>query len=237
MVNGQQDISILESVVKEFGVISAAKVNWEKSDAVAVGKWEQGLLSLPGEMTRKKGGIKYLGVYLGDETSQKENWHGLVEKMEGRLAKWKWIHSQLSFRERVLIVNNLVVSALCHKLACVDPPVGLLPRLQVILVNFFWDRLHWVPRSMLFLPKEEGGQGLVHLASRMATFQLQFVQRFLTSSTNLVWRNMAKMILQKVDGLGLGRALFLVDPTKLCLNGLPLFYRGLSGDILFVIDL
>ncbi len=72
MVNGQQDISILESVVKEFGVISAAKVNWEKSDAVAVGKWEQGLPSLPGGMTWKKGGIKYLGVYLGDETSQRK---------------------------------------------------------------------------------------------------------------------------------------------------------------------
>ncbi len=147
--------------------------------------------------------------------------------MEGRLAKWKWIHSQLSFRGRVLIANNLVASALWHKLACVDPPVGLLPRLQVILVNFFWDRLHWVPRSVLFLPKEEGGQGLVHLASRMATFRLQFVQRFLSSSTDLVWRNMAKMILQKVDGLGLGRALFLVDPKKLRLDGLLSFYRGL----------
>ncbi|KAI3372190.1 hypothetical protein L3Q82_007029 [Scortum barcoo] len=39
-------------------------------------------------------------------------------------------------------------------------------REAVLVVDFFWDRLHWVPQSILFLPKEEGGQGLVHLASR-----------------------------------------------------------------------
>ncbi|KAI3373012.1 hypothetical protein L3Q82_023446 [Scortum barcoo] len=46
----------------------------------------------------------------------------------------------------------------------------LLSRIQAVLVDFFWDRLHWVPQSILFLPKEEGGQGLVHLASRGAAF-------------------------------------------------------------------
>ncbi|KAI3373352.1 hypothetical protein L3Q82_006652 [Scortum barcoo] len=46
---------------------------------------------------------------------------------------------------------------------------------KAILVNFFWDRLHWLPQAVLFLPKEEGGQGLVHLASRCAAFRLQFI--------------------------------------------------------------
>ncbi|KAI3358278.1 hypothetical protein L3Q82_003276 [Scortum barcoo] len=79
----------------------------------------------------------------------------------------------LSCRGRVLILNNLISTALWHRLACVDPPVSLLSRIQAVLVDFFWDRLHWVPQSILFLPKEEGGQGLVHLASRGAAFRLQ----------------------------------------------------------------
>lgn len=112
-----------------------------------------------------------MGVYLGDAITQQKNWDGVVEKMVGRLAKWKWIHSQLSFRGRVLIVNNLVASILWHKLYCVDPPIGLLSQLQRIFVDFFGDRLHWIPQSVLFLPKDEGGQGLVHLPSRMATFR------------------------------------------------------------------
>jgi len=56
----------------------------------------------------KKEGFKYLGVYLGDLNTQQKNWEGVIEKIEGKLKKWKWIHSQLSFRGRVLIINNLV---------------------------------------------------------------------------------------------------------------------------------
>lgn len=72
----------------------------------------------------------------------------------------------------------------------------LLSQVQSILVDFFWDRLHWLPQAVLFLPKEEGGQGLVHLASRCAAFRLQFVQRLLYGPQDLVWRPLARLILQ-----------------------------------------
>ncbi|KAI2646015.1 putative 149 kDa protein [Labeo rohita] len=49
-------------------------------------------------------------------------------------------------------------------LACVDPPFELLTRIQAVLVDFFWDKLHWVQQSVLYLPKEEGGQGLLQRA-------------------------------------------------------------------------
>lgn len=227
MVNGQRDINQMEGIIQDFGVISAARVNWEKSEALAIGKWEQGLPVLPDRITWKKGGLKYLGVYLGDAITQQKNWDGVVERMVGRLAKWKWIHSQLSFRGRVLIVNNLVSSILWHKLFCVDPPVGLLSQLQRIFVDFFWDRLHWIPQGVLFLPKDEGGQGLVHLPSRMAAFRLQFIQRFLTGPDDLVWRNLTKVILQRVEGLGLDAGLFFMDYRKLNLNNISPFYCGL----------
>ncbi len=64
------------------------------------------------------------------------------------------------FRGRVIIINNLVASVLWHRLACVDPPNGLLSKIQAILVDFFWGTFHWIPQSVLFLPREEGGQDL-----------------------------------------------------------------------------
>lgn len=227
LINGNKDVINLASTVSEFGVISAARVNWEKSDALIKGKWKNGLPILPGGLNWKRGGLKYLGVYLGDESVQQKNWDGIIEKMEGRLKKWKWIHSQLSFRGRVLILNNLIASNMWHKLSCVEPPTGLLSRLQTILVDFFWDRLHWVPQSVLFLPVEEGGQGLVSLSSRYATFRFQFIQKFLTGSVDVIWRAVVKDILHRVDGLGLDTALFLTDTKKLQLSGLSSFYRGL----------
>ncbi len=52
---------------------------------MAIGKWEDGLPNLPGQMIWKRGGFKYLGVFLGDEVAQQKNWEGIVEKIEGRL--------------------------------------------------------------------------------------------------------------------------------------------------------
>ncbi len=49
--------------------------------------------------------------------------------------------------------------------------------MQAILVDFFWDSLHWVQQSVVYLPKDEGGQGLIHLQTRYAAFRLQFLQR------------------------------------------------------------
>lgn len=107
-----------------------------------------------------------------------------------------------------------------------DPPSGLLAEIQAKLVNFFWDGLHWVPQGVLFLPKEEGGQGLIHLASRTATFRLQFIQRYLTGPADLVWREVASCIFRRVSNLGPDAALFLTDFKFLKLRGLPSFYQG-----------
>ncbi len=133
----------------------------------------------------------------------------------------------MSYRGRVLIINNLISSTLWHRLSCVDPPSDLLSKIQVLLVDFFWDRLHWTLQSVLFLPKDEGGQGLINLSSRGATFRFQFVQRFLCGPKDLVWRPLACTILNKLGRLGLDRTLFLMDLRQLNTSGLPSFYRGL----------
>ncbi|KAK3558073.1 hypothetical protein QTP86_007317 [Hemibagrus guttatus] len=111
----------------------------------------------------------------------------------------------MSYRGRTLVINNLAASFLWHKLACVDPPPNLLASIQALLVDFFWDGLHWIPQSVLHLPKEEGEQGLVQLASRTAAFRLQFLQRLLTGPKDLIWRPVAHGLLHKVGGLGLDR--------------------------------
>ena len=133
----------------------------------------------------------------------------------------------MSYRGHTLIINNLMSSSLWHRLACVDPPrPNLLSRIQTVLVNFFWDKLHWILQAVLFLPKEEGGQGLIHLPSRGATFRLLFIQRMLFGPKDLVWRPLAHIVVQRFGGLGLPNSLFLVDVHTLKLQTLPSFYCG-----------
>lgn len=227
MIDKQEHIDSFVLTFNNFERLSSAKVNWAKCEAFLLGDWMNTAPVLPHGLTWKSGGFKYLGVYLGDNVFTLRNWEGVYEKMKGRLMKWKWILPHLSYRGRVLIINNLVASLLWHRLACVDPPPNLLPRIQALLVDFFWDRLHWIPQSVLFLPTEEGGQGLIHLASRAAAFRLQYVQRLLAGPADLTWRGVACEILSTMGDFSLDRTLFLMDPIKLNMNGLPLFYRGL----------
>uniref|UniRef100_A0A3Q3EUV6 Reverse transcriptase domain-containing protein n=1 Tax=Labrus bergylta TaxID=56723 RepID=A0A3Q3EUV6_9LABR len=225
-IKDQRDADILTNIIKRFSVTSAARVNWIKSEALAVGEWRDGLPVLPQSLAWRTDGFRYLGVFLGKEHIVQKNWETVTEKIEGKLSKWKWLLPQMSFKGRVLVLNNLVASQLWHRLTCVDPPSGLLAQLQKKMVDFFWDGLHWVPQGVLFLTREEGGQGLVHLASRTATFRLQFLQKYLTGPADLVWRDVASCILRRADFLGLDAALFLIDSKLLKLSGLPPFYQG-----------
>ncbi len=228
MVDNQQDIDMLTNIVAQYGTISSAKVNWSKSEALSIGGVMEKKCQLSAGLNWKTdGGLKYLGVFLGEEPFVLKNWESFLERIKGRFARWKWILPKMSYRGQVLIINNLISSTLWHRLSCVDPPSDLLSKIQVLLVDFFWDRLHWTLQSVLFLPKDEGGQGLIHLSSRGATFRFQFVQRFLCGPKDLVWRPLACTILNKLGGLGLDRTLFLMDLRQLNTSGLPSFYRGL----------
>ncbi len=193
----------------------------------ALGKWASGRLRLPEGLRWNTEGFKYLGVFLGNEFTVQKNWDGVVEKLKGCLAKWKWLAPNMSYKGRILIINNVVASSLWHKLACIDPPPKLLAEVQALLVDFFGDKLHWVTQSILFLSKEEGGQGLVNLQSRTAAFRLQFIQRLLLGPTDFSWRATACAILRRLGGLQLDKALFLLDPLKLDFANVPIFYRNL----------
>ncbi len=109
----------------------------------------------------------------------------------------------MSYKGRILIINNVVASSLWHKLACIDPPPKLLAEVQALLVDFFWDKLHWVTQSILFLSKEEGGQGLVNLQSRTVAFRLQFIQRLLLGPD-----------FTEAGRSSVGQSSFLVGPLK-----------------------
>ncbi len=136
-INDNNDVQELQQIVNDFKNISSALVNWQKSDALLIGNWEGGNPILPGGLLWKRDGLKYLGVFLGNDFFMQKNWEGMADKVTGRLKKWRWLLPQLSFRGRTLIINNLAASSLWHRLACVDPPAGFLTKIQARMVDFF----------------------------------------------------------------------------------------------------
>ena len=227
LVKSQRDVDVMLQLFNDFKKLSSNNVNWGKSVALLMGEWKNGSPRLPDDLHWCRDGFKYLGVCIGNDEFMLNNFEGVLEKVKGRLSRWNFLMNKLSYRGRVLIINNLVASSLWHRLACIDPPVNVLSKIQSVLVNFFWDSLHWVPQSVLFLPREEGGHGLIHLQSRTAAFRLQFIQRLLCGTVSSSWKAVACAILRTFEGLGLDRTLFWMDPKHLNLNRFPIFYRNL----------
>ncbi|KAJ3582510.1 hypothetical protein NHX12_000537 [Muraenolepis orangiensis] len=62
-------------------------------------------------MVWKKDGFKYLGVFLGKGIIVLKNWEDVIEKIEGKLSKWKWLLPQMSFKEPLIHKAGLDVSS------------------------------------------------------------------------------------------------------------------------------
>ncbi len=90
-VKNQDDINSLVECINDFNVLSSAKINWGKIEAISFGAELVKKTVLPNGLSWVKGGFKYLGVFLGDHSFVCRNWDNVLGKIEGRLKKWKWI--------------------------------------------------------------------------------------------------------------------------------------------------
>jgi len=79
---------------------------------------------------------------------------------------------QLSYKGRVLVINNLAASTMWHKLMVVEAPEELVGSIQKTLIDFFWNCKHWIRAGQLYLPPCEGGQNLIDIKSRNQAFRL-----------------------------------------------------------------
>ena len=65
-IKSQRDVSIMEDIINNFSVVSSARVNWAKSEPLAVGEGVATGVKLPGGPVWR-GGMKYLGVFVGNK--------------------------------------------------------------------------------------------------------------------------------------------------------------------------
>ena len=118
-----QDVNILVNLRDSFNVLSSARVKWRKSKGLAVGQWCDGLPVLSPEHGLEE---RWFKVFLGNKSIAKKKLGGDPARTEGKLKKCRWLFPHMSFRGRVLVINNLIASMLWYKLACLEPTPGLL---------------------------------------------------------------------------------------------------------------
>lgn len=224
-ISKQDDMHVLSNSLRQYQAASSARVNWSKCEGLIAGQWkEKQVPKLPENLQWGRTGIKYLGLYLGDENYMQKNWEGLVEKVSAKLSKWTWVLPQLSYRGRVLVANNLVASMLWHKFAALDPPEATVREIQRRILDFFWCGQHWIRAPVLYLPIQEGGQGLIDIQSRIKTFRLQTAQRLLYENET-TWTLIACQLLQKVEDLKYDKHLFIMTLNEINTSKTSKFYQ------------
>ncbi|KAK3547471.1 hypothetical protein QTP86_021027, partial [Hemibagrus guttatus] len=132
---------------------------------------------------------------------------------------------QVSYRGRVLVTNNLIASLLWHRFTVLEPPEPLIKEVQKRIVNFFWAGQHWTRAPVLYLPVQEGGQGLIDLSCRVRTFRLQAAQRLLYGE-EIAWADMAYALLRHVEDLNYDKHLFVLNLREMDLSATTLFYQS-----------
>ncbi len=229
IIKDSDDVKRLISSLNKYQQASSARINWEKCASLLVGDWQgAGPPKLPQQCSWARDGFRILGLYFGTNSYTEKNWEGLGDKVVLRIQKWRWILPHLSFRGRCLVINNLAASMLWHKFTVLDPPKELLIGVQKAFVNFLWDGCHWLPSGILYLPVAEGGQGLIHLESKVMAMRLQSLQKLLYSSDPVPSVVFGLYILKNFGGLGLDKQLFLMQKTLVeKVHSLPFsFYLG-----------
>lgn len=138
-----------------------------------------------------------MGVFLGDQIALEKNWNNVLVKVVSKLKKWKWLLPSMSYRGRMLVVNNLVSSSLWHRLSCVGPPSNLLSKIQAVLVDFSGTNFTgFLILSYFFLKKRVDRDSY-------------------TCQVELVWRP------ARHPGLGLHETLFKMDFKTVKVQTLP----------------
>lgn len=237
-IKNENDIRVLKESLDLYEKASSARVNWSKSEGFIIGDWqERPPPVLPGGVKWGKEGLKFLGVYLGNETFVKKNWEGMLEKVSEKLSRWKWVLPKLSYRGRVLVINNLIASMFWHKMTVLNPPNDIVSGIQRMLIDFFWSGYHWTKAAVLYLPVNEGGHGLIDIKSRIMTFRLQVAQRLLYFGETM-WTDTACALLQKVDIFKYDKQLFLMRLADLNLSGTSSFYHSVlkAWTLVFKVD-
>jgi len=93
------------------------------------------------------------------------------------------------------------------------------------LLTFFWGGHYWLPPGVLCLPVIEGGQGLIHLASKVKAMRLQTAQKLLYSSDSVPWISFGHAILREKNKMGLDKQIFL-NPTNVVKDMFKIKFYG-----------
>ena len=174
--------------VKLFGQISGAKINYEKSKVMYLGKWK----------TRSDHpfGIswidhhKILGYFFGSGFSNDDIWSKIYVKIDKTLKLWT--SRKLSFKGKSTVLNSLCLSKILYYATCNPIPSHYLTLFERRFFRFIWSStFEPVARKTLYLDFNQGGLNVPCVKLKCHSIYLNHLQK-LINNHNANWTFFAK---------------------------------------------
>jgi hypothetical protein len=111
--------------------------------------------------------MKYLGLPLGAHFKVQSIWNPIVEKLERRLAGWKWLY--LSKGGRLTLIKSTLSNLPTYYLSLFPIPAVVSKRIETIQRNFLWEdseevtKFHLVNWDIICTPFSNGGLNILSL--------------------------------------------------------------------------
>nr|GEW03647.1 hypothetical protein [Tanacetum cinerariifolium] len=137
-----------------------------------------------------KAPFKYLGIMVGGNMSLVKAWDDTVNKLKGRLSKWKL--KTLSIGGRLTLLKSVLGSTPIYNISLYKVPKTMLNSMEAIRRSFF-NGIHdderkvaWVKWSKVLASKNQGGLGVSSFYALNRALFVKWVWRFL-SHDNSLW--------------------------------------------------
>ena len=174
--------------VKLFGQISGAKINYDKSKGMYLGKWKTrsdhpfGISWIDNH--------KILGYRFGSRFSEDDIWSKIFVKIDRTLNLWN--SRKLSFKGKSTVLNSLCVSKILYYAAATPIPSHYLTLLQRRFFRFMWNSTYEpVARNTLYLDFNQGGLNVPCLKLKCHSLYLNHLQK-LVNNHEAKWTYFAK---------------------------------------------
>jgi hypothetical protein len=172
LLTSQNEMQLIKDAINCYQETSGAKINLEKSKALAMGDWDRtDLMGI---------NIKILGIQVHTtiEGTAANSWTMVTRKIRAQASEA--YNRDLGLEQRIQYIHNYLLSKAWYVAQIFAVPTSYERQLNTAIAWYTWHGdIFKVPMSTLQRPKREGGWDLIHIAtkSRDLYYHRKTVQR------------------------------------------------------------
>lgn len=222
----RSDFEHILDCFKIYAVNSGAILNRDKCKGYWLGGLK-GSTATPMGIPWTSGEVKILGVIFknGKDVVDDRILDSIFKKLQSAAEKWKHMLPSLSWRGRVIAINQFLAPKLWYSLQVLPIPQAFLKKIQKYIIDLFWvGKKHWMTEQHICLPVSHGGLGLVQLQCKQQLFRFLFSIKFLTCTEHPKWLVMTKHFLSTFRNSGLTWQILFMKPHLHVDQHFPQFY-------------